>query len=135
LLLTRDFLDNKNIIKMEYDSLFLFVIFSSFCLCYANDLLILYLAIELQSLAFYVLANFDRTSEFTTEAGLKYFIFGSIISCFLLLGFSLIYLSFGATFFELLFSLSILKDQTILFLGITFVLISFLFKIGSAPFH
>jgi NADH-quinone oxidoreductase subunit N len=88
-----------------------------------------------RSLAFYVLANFDRTSEFTTEAGLKYFIFGSIISCFLLLGFSLIYLSFGATFFELLFSLSLLKNQSMLFLGITFVLISFLFKIGSAPFH
>jgi len=111
LLITRDFLDTNNVIRFEYDSLFLFVVFSSFCLCFADDLLIIYLALELQSLAFYVFATFNRTSEFNTEAGLKYFIFGSIISCFLLLGFSFVYLTFGGTSFELIFSMLTIKSE------------------------
>jgi len=135
LFITRDFLDKQKIVKFEYDSLFLFVIFSSVCLCFSDDLLIIYLAIELQSLAFYIFASFNRVSEFTTEAGLKYFIFGSIISCFLLFGFALVYLTFGATSFELLFSISNVKTDPFIFLGIVFILIGFLFKIGAVPFH
>lgn len=135
LLITRDFLDTNNVIRFEYDSLFLFVVFSSFCLCFADDLLIIYLALELQSLAFYVFATFNRTSEFNTEAGLKYFIFGSIISCFLLLGFSFVYLTFGGTSFELIFSMLTIKSEPFLFIGVVFILMAFLFKIGAVPFH
>jgi len=93
------------------------------------------LALELQSLAFYVFATFNRTSEFNTEAGLKYFIFGSIISCFLLLGFSFIYLTFGGTSFELIFSMLTIKSEPFLFIGVIFILMAFLFKIGAVPFH
>ena len=96
---------------------------------------LLYLSIELLSLSFYVFATFHRNSEFSTEAGLKYFVFGGIISCFLLLGFSLIYLAFGSTTFELLFSLAFNNNDVFLFLGILFILIALLFKVGSAPFH
>jgi NADH-quinone oxidoreductase subunit N len=95
----------------------------------------MYLAIELQSLAFYVFASFLRNSEYSTEAGLKYFLFGAVISCFLLLGFSLIYLSFGVTSFEPLFSIAMSQDNQFLCLGILFILLSLLFKVGSAPFH
>jgi NADH-quinone oxidoreductase subunit N len=95
----------------------------------------MYLAIELQSLAFYVFASFQRNSEYSTEAGLKYFIFGAIISCFLLLGFSFVYLSFGTTSFELLFSIAISQNDNLLFCGILFILVALLFKVGSAPFH
>jgi len=115
--------------------LFLFVILSTICLCFADDFLILYLAIELLSLSFYVFATFNRHSEFSTEAGLKYFVFGGIISCFLLLGFSLVYLIFGSTNFELLFSLVLNNNDVFLFLGVVFILIALLFKVGSAPFH
>jgi NADH-quinone oxidoreductase subunit N len=132
---SRDFLVYQTITKYEYDILFIFVVFSSICLCFADNFLLIYLAIELQSLALYVFATFNRTSEFTTEAGLKYFIFGSIISCFLLLGFAFIYLTYGSTSFEILFSIVNAKNDSFVFLGLVFIVIAFLFKVGSAPFH
>jgi NADH-quinone oxidoreductase subunit N len=132
---TKEFLISHNIIKYEYDCLFLFVVFSSICLCFADDFLIFYLTIELQSLAFYVFAAFNRGSEFTSEAGLKYFIFGSIISCFLLLSFCFFYLLFGSLSFEVLFSVILMKDNFLSFLGVVFLLFALLFKIGAAPFH
>jgi NADH-quinone oxidoreductase subunit N len=108
---------------------------SAICLCFADDFLIFYLAIEFQSLAFYILATFNRNSEFSIEAGMKYFIFGAIISCFLLFGFSLIYLAFGFTSFEILFSLVSIKNDTFFLSGVLFTLVALLFKVGSAPFH
>jgi NADH-quinone oxidoreductase subunit N len=135
ILATRDFISVRKIAKFEYDILMLFVFLSSVCLCFCDDFLLLYLAIELQSLCFYTFATFNRTSEFSTESGLKYFIFGAIISCLLLLGFSFIYLSFGSTSFEFLTCLSQETGDSFLFLGYLFVLIALLFKVGSAPFH
>jgi NADH-quinone oxidoreductase subunit N len=132
---TRDFVSNRMITKFEYDLLLLFVLLSSICLCFCDDFLLLYLAIELQSLCFYVFATFNRNSDFSTESGLKYFVFGAIISCLLLLGFSLIYLSFGCTSFEFLSCLAKEHVDSFFFLGFLFVLIALLFKVGSAPFH
>ena len=99
-----DFLVVKNIIKYEYDLLFIFVVFSGVCLCFCNEFLLIYLGIELQSLTLYIFATFNRNSEFSTEAGLKYFVFGGIMSCFLLFGFCLIYLYYGSITFELISS-------------------------------
>jgi NADH-quinone oxidoreductase subunit N len=135
LLTTRDFTNARKITKFEYDTLLSFVVLSALCLCFADDFLLVYLAIELQSLCLYVFATFNRNSEFSTESGLKYFIFGAIISCLLLLGFSLIYLSFGSTSFEFLMNLTQSSSDSFLFIGILFILIAFLFKVGSAPFH
>jgi len=135
LLVTRDFISAHRISKFEYDILFSFVMLSSICLCFADDFLLVYLSIELQSLALYVFACFNRNSEFSTESGLKYFVFGSVISCFLLLGFAIIYLSFGCLSFEFLYSLLQNTNDSFLFLGILFVLVAFLFKVGSVPFH
>lgn len=134
-LTSRDFLTTKTIAKFEYEILFLFVALSSICLCFADDFLTFYLAIELQSLSFYVFATFNRNSEFCTEAGLKYFVFGAVISCFLLLGFCFVYFAFGSTHFETLYSLIVIQNDAFLFIGIIFILIPLLFKIGSAPFH
>jgi proton-translocating NADH-quinone oxidoreductase chain N len=134
-LTSRDFLISKTIAKLEYEILFLFVMLSSICLCFADDFLTFYLAIELQSLAFYVFATFNRNSEFCTEAGLKYFVFGAIISCFLLLGFCFIYFAYGSVNFEIIYSLILEQNDAFLFIGIVFILIPLLFKIGSAPFH
>jgi NADH-quinone oxidoreductase subunit N len=130
---SRDFLVAKNIIKYEYDLFLFFVVFSSICLCFANEFLMIYLAIELQSLTLYIFAAFNRNSEFSTEAGLKYFVFGGLMSCFLLLGLSLIYLFFGSISFELITCL-IHSNEPVYFCGFFFVLIVFLFKIGAAPF-
>ena len=87
------------------------------------------------SLAFYVFASFNRNSEFSTESGLKYFVFGGLMSCFLLLGLAMVYLFFGSLTFELIASLSNFKYEPLYFTGFLFVFIVFLFKVGSAPFH
>jgi len=122
---TRDFVGARFISKFEYDILFSLVLLSAICLCFADDFLLIYLAIELQSLCFYVFATFNRNSEFSTESGLKYFVFGAVISCLLLLGFSLIYISFGSTSFESLLCLANASSNSFLFCGILFILIAF----------
>ena len=130
-----DFLIAKNIIKYEYDLLFIFVVFSGICLCFCNEFLLIYLAIELQSLTLYIFANFNRNSEFSTESGLKYFVFGGIMSCFLLFGFCLIYLYYGSITFELIASITNFNSEPMFFNGFLFLIIVFLFKVGSVPFH
>jgi NADH-quinone oxidoreductase subunit N len=120
----------------------------------------MYLAIELQSLAFYVLAAYQRNSEFSTEAGLKYFILGALSSGLLLLGQSLVYGFTGITQFEelgklFLFFIPSGQDSSLPFLGgaemllasplgvsdslallgLLFILFAFLFKISAVPFH
>jgi NADH-quinone oxidoreductase subunit N len=114
---------------------FAFVIFSGISLCFCNEFLLVYLTIELQSLSLYVFATFNRNSEFSIEAGLKYFVFGGIMSCFLLLGFALIYLYFGSLSFETIYSISNFDCDMLFFTGFLFVLIVLLFKVGAVPFH
>ena len=130
-----DFLKSKKIKNFEYDLFIIFIIFSALCLSFCTDFLLIYLAIELQSLTFYVLAVFQRNSEFSSEAGLKYFIFGGLFSCFLLFGFCLVYLFYGFVSFELLSSIGNFGFDPLFFSGFVFILISMLFKVGSAPFH
>ncbi len=104
----------------------------------ANDLITIYLAIELQSLCFYVIAASKRTSEFSTEAGLKYFLLGAFSSGILLFGCSMIYGFTGTTNCEQLAQL-LTGDSSLtssgVFLGILFVAVGFLFKITAVPFH
>jgi NADH:ubiquinone oxidoreductase subunit 2 (subunit N) len=105
------------------------------------DLLSLYLMVELQSLVFYVLASFKRTSEFSTESGLKYFIMGAFSSALLLFGSSLLYGLTGLTHFSdytKLFTGFIINDHLLnlgITLGIALINTSLLFKLSSAPFH
>ena len=76
LLLIQQYLVDQKINNFEYILLLLFAILGIMILCSANDLITAYLAIELQSLAFYVMASFKKNSTFSVEAGLKYFILG-----------------------------------------------------------
>jgi len=121
--------------KYEYELLFIFVIFSAILLCFCNELLFIYLAIELQSLTLYIFAIFSRNSTFAIEAGLKYFVYGGLASCFLLFGFSLIYFYYGVILFEIMASIQNYYYTPINFCGFLFILIVFLFKVGAAPFH
>jgi NADH-quinone oxidoreductase subunit N len=130
-----DYVKVKKVNRFEYDLLFSFVILSSICLCFADDFLQFYLAIELQSLCLYLFASFNRISDFSTESGLKYFVFGAVISGFLLFGFCFIYLSFGFFSFEYIMSLTVQTNNYFIVIGLLFVLAAFLFKIGAAPFH
>jgi NADH-quinone oxidoreductase subunit N len=94
-----------------------------------------FLALELQSFTFFLFATFNRNSEFSTESGLKYFIYGAVISTLLLVGISVFYSALGSTSFELIFSMFFSIHDPAQILGLFFVLISLFFKIGAAPFH
>ena len=91
LLMVQSYLISQKINQFEYVLLFLFSVLGLFILCSANDLITAYLAIELQTLAFYVLASFNRNSTFSVDAGIKYFILGSLSSGIFLFGASLLY--------------------------------------------
>nr|NP_049304.1 NADH dehydrogenase subunit 2 [Porphyra purpurea]AAD03107.1 NADH dehydrogenase subunit 2 [Porphyra purpurea] len=105
------------------------------------DFLVLYLAIEFQSIAFYILASFKRTSEFSTEAGLKYFVLGAFSSALLLLGISLLYGTTGLTNFgdlsKFFLGISATKASIVntTILSIVLIEVSLLFKVSAAPFH
>ena len=91
LLMMYSYLNDQQINHFEYVLLILFSVLGLFLLCSSNDLLTAYLAIELQSLAFYVLASFKKNSTFSVDSGIKYFILGSFSSSLFLFGSSLIY--------------------------------------------
>jgi len=94
-----NYLEYQKINSFEYIILILFAIFGLVLLCSSNDLITSYLAIELQSLSFYLLATFKKNSIFSTESGLKYFILGALSSSLFLFGSSLVYGTIGTTNF------------------------------------
>ncbi len=132
---------SEKINSFEYWIFILITILSFFFILQSSDLLIIYISIELQSLSFYVLASFKRSSEFSTEIGLKYFILGAFSSAFLLFGSSLIYGLTGITNLSdlnLLFSGFLFEKPFLLsgvFLGLLFIISALFFKLSSAPFH
>jgi NADH-quinone oxidoreductase subunit N len=125
--------------SFEYFILFLLSVLGMFFLLSSNDFLSLYLTIELQSLALYVLASFKQNSILSIEAGLKYFILGTFSSGLLLFGISFIYGFTGLTnFFEidLLFQQNFnLRSDPLVSLGILFFLAAIMFKFTAVPFH
>nr|AMN87298.1 NADH dehydrogenase subunit 2 [Pyropia endiviifolia] len=125
----------------EYWIISMLAIIAMIFISCSYDFLAMYLSIELQSIAFYILASFKRTSEFSTEAGLKYFILGAFSSALLLLGISLLYGFTGLTNFGDLskFFLGISAENCTFVKTISFSIIlievALLFKISAAPFH
>jgi NADH-quinone oxidoreductase subunit N len=103
----------------------------------ANDLITLYVGLELQSLALYVVAAFARDSERSAEAGLKYFVLGALASGLLLYGASLVYGFAGTTNFDRLADLLGGPDRSSagLVVGIVFVIAGLAFKVSAVPFH
>lgn len=144
LLVSFNYLKKEKFNLFEYNVLILLSIIGLLCFISANDLVSFYLALELQSLCFYILATFNKDSAFSTEAGLKYFILGALSSGFLLFGISLIYGATGSTNFEVIgkaiyffdFSFNAIDEISLrIILGSLFILMSLLFKLTAAPFH
>lgn len=136
-----DYLKQERLNSFEPVILILLSTASMLFMVSSYDFISMYLAIELQSLSFYVLAASKRDSEFSTEAGIKYFLLGAFSSGILLFGCSLIYGFTGLIHFEelaKLFSgiseLSFFNSSGIL-LGILFLAVGFLFKLTAVPFH
>ena len=121
--------------RAEYSVLILFAVAGMGIMVSATDLLALYIGLELNSLAAYVLAAFLRTDGRSAEAGLKYFVLGALASGILLFGMSLIYGFTGTTSFEgIRAALSGEMSMGALF-GVIFVLAGLAFKISAVPFH
>jgi NADH-quinone oxidoreductase subunit N len=130
----------ENILKsFEYFLLLSLSLVGMFFVVSSNDFLSLYISVEFQSLALYVLASFKQNSLFSIEAGLKYFILGTFSSGLLLFGASLIYGFTGIMNFnelDMLFQFNdIFKDDFMFKLGLLFFFSSLLFKFTAAPFH
>ena len=146
--------------RTEYCLIVLFSALGSTLLISSSDLLSMYISLELQSFGLYILATLYRDYSSATAAGLKYFLLGALSSCLILLGAGVIYSFTGLTNFESIYSLisvSIPSIDSINFmysipssifvdgiahkiisgvsLGIIFIFIGLLFKIGAAPFH
>ena len=123
----------------EYSLIVLFSTFGASLLVSSADLISMYLSIELQSFAVYILSTLYRDSESSTSAGLKYFLLGGLSSCLILLGSALIYSFTGLTNLESIYSFVSVSDSNniiqALTLGILFIIIGFLFKIAAAPLH
>jgi NADH-quinone oxidoreductase subunit N len=124
---------------IEFDTIFLLSVLSGLLLISASDLLVVYILIEMQSLCFYILASFKRNSAFSTEAGMKYFIFGSIISCLFLLALGILYGITGTLNFHdlnILFFFSYPNEfNFLLSISIFLITVLFLFKLAVVPFH
>jgi len=125
----------ENFARYEYPILILLATLGMLLMISANDLIALYLGLELQALALYVVAAINRDSLRSTEAGLKYFVLGALSSGMLLYGASLLYGFSGHTGFAgIAASLSEGRSLGMLF-GIVFVLAGLAFKISAVPFH
>jgi len=127
--------------KFEYPILMGFAVLGMMLMVSASDMLSLYLGLELQSLALYVMAAFNRNDGRASEAGLKYFILGALSSGVLLYGISMIYGFGGAgsTSFAALYSSIVVlgspSDNLGLIVGLVFIAAGLAFKISAAPFH
>jgi NADH-quinone oxidoreductase subunit N len=101
----------------------------------AGDLMVLYMGLELQSLALYVVASLQRDDKKSTEAGLKYFILGALSSGLLLYGASLTYGFAGTTLFSGIIASSADGVSLGALFGLVFLIAGFAFKVSAAPFH
>jgi NADH-quinone oxidoreductase subunit N len=122
--------------KFEYPVLVLLATLGMMLMVSANSMIALYLGLELQSLALYVVAAINRDSLRSTEAGLKYFVLGALSSGMLLYGITLIYGYTGSVGFQAIAAaLSGADRQLGLVFGLVFVLAGLAFKISAVPFH
>jgi NADH-quinone oxidoreductase subunit N len=132
-----DFTEHKHL-KFEYPVLVLLATTGMMMMVSAGDLIALYLAIELQSLALYVVAAFRRDSLRSSEAGLKYFVLGALSSGMLLYGASLIYGFTGSTSFPVIAKVATAATATQnigLIFGLVFIMVGLAFKVSAVPFH
>nr|QPC56047.1 NADH dehydrogenase subunit 2 [Ophiocordycipitaceae sp.]QUT09481.1 NADH dehydrogenase subunit 2 [Ophiocordycipitaceae sp.]QUT09509.1 NADH dehydrogenase subunit 2 [Ophiocordycipitaceae sp.]QUT13239.1 NADH dehydrogenase subunit 2 [Ophiocordycipitaceae sp.]DAJ12174.1 TPA_asm: NADH dehydrogenase subunit 2 [Ophiocordycipitaceae sp.] len=126
---------------IEYPLIILFVICGAIFLMSTNDLVSIFLSIELQSYGLYILSTVYRNSELSTAGGLMYFLLGGLSSCFILLGTALLYANSGSTSLDSLYIITSISDLSSWYksyyinLSLVIFTIGFLFKVGAAPFH
>jgi len=134
LVISSNYLKIFKIFKIEYPILVLSSVLGMMVMISSNDLMVFYIGLELQSLALYVLATFNRDQLKSSEAGLKYFVLSALSSGLLLYGCSLIYGFSGSTNFNII-SDQLNSTNYVLTFGIVFILVGLAFKISAVPFH
>jgi NADH-quinone oxidoreductase subunit N len=129
--------EEQGIARFEFPVLVLLATTGMMVMISANDLITLYVGLELQNLALYVVASFNRDSVRSSEAGLKYFVLGALSSGMLLYGASLIYGFTGTTAFADLAKLVApgAVPSTGIIIGLVFVVVGLAFKVSAVPFH
>jgi NADH-quinone oxidoreductase subunit N len=132
------YLEREQLLAPEYYPLLLFAVLGMMLMGGGEDLMVIFLGLELMSIAVYVLAGFNRRSPRAAEAALKYFLLGAFASAFLLYGIALIYGATGTT------NLSLIGVQVgslgighlpLLLIGVGLLLVGFGFKVAAVPFH
>lgn len=139
LVIAQDYLERQHIVRFEFTVLVLLATLGMMMMVSANNLISLYVGLEMQSLALYVIAAFQRHDLRSTEAGLKYFVLGALASGMLLYGASLVYGFTGTTEFDTLAKL-LQGDHAAhpavgLVVGIVFIMVGLAFKVSAVPFH
>jgi NADH-quinone oxidoreductase subunit N len=135
LVLGQEYMARRDILRFEYPLLVALAVVGMMVMVSAGDLMALYMGLELQSLALYVVASLRRDSAKSTEAGLKYFVLGALSSGLLLYGASLTYGYAGTTLFSGIIDAADGQAPIGLLLGLVFVLAGLAFKISAVPFH
>ena len=134
LTISTNYLKTFKLFKIEYPVLILCSVLGMMVMISSNDLIVFYMGLELQSLALYVLATFNRDQLQSSEAGLKYFVLSALSSGLLLYGCSLIYGFSGSTNFDII-SNQLNSNEYVLTFGIVFIIVGLAFKISAVPFH
>ncbi|MDC1399308.1 NADH-quinone oxidoreductase subunit NuoN [Yoonia sp.] len=135
LLMSESYMQQRGLLKFEYPILVALAVVGMMVMVSAGDLMALYMGLELQSLALYVVASLRRDSAKSTEAGLKYFVLGALSSGLLLYGASLTYGFAGTTLFSGIIEATADGASLGMLFGVVFMLAGFAFKVSAAPFH
>ena len=135
LIMSQDYMIRRDLLRFEYPILLALAVVGMMMMVSAGDLMALYIGLELQSLALYVVAAVRRDSVKSTEAGLKYFVLGALSSGILLYGASLTYGYAGTTLFSGILSTLEHGAPIGLLIGLVFMLAGLAFKVSAAPFH
>ncbi len=136
LFMSKQYLQKNKLFKPEYPILIIFSTLGMMIMISSHNFLLLYLGLEIQSLSLYVVSSFRRDNYKSTEAGLKYFILGSLSSGLMLFGISLIYGSTGSINFEIISSMINYEGFFPgIVAGLVFLICGFAFKASAVPFH
>ena len=131
---SKNFITENKLDKFEYPIIILLSILGMFFMVSANDLILFYLGLELQSLSLYILASIDRDNLRSSESGIKYFVLSALSSGLLLYGCSLLYGFTGSTNFDLIAN-QLNKENIGAVFAMVFILVGLAFKISAVPFH
>ena len=136
LALSVEWMERHSLLRFEYPLIVVLAVIGMMVMVASGNLLTLYMGLELQSLAMYVLAAIRRDSLRSTEAGLKYFVLGAMSSGLLLYGISLTYGYAGSTEFGAVILASVDGSLSLgLLFGLVFIIAGLAFKVSAAPFH